>query len=181
MYPLFNDVYNFALRLTGAVADAEDLVQETFIRAYRSIGSYTIGTNARAWLFRIAKNQFINDYRKRSRAPYQVELEDRTAGTIVDTSVNAVVADCPDLRDPELFVRDLSDEMTDALRSLSPDFRLVFLLIDLFDYSYEEVADDLGWNINTVRTRLRRARGKLAEKLADYALENGVNNIRFND
>lgn len=169
--PLLRALYNFAYRLTLDGDDARDLVQETFLRAYRAMDSFRKGTNAKAWLFRILKNNFINDYRRKRREPVKVDYQD------VEYSYNAEENNRPmagELRVDTL--RNLmGDEISNALNSLDEDFRTVILLCDLEDFKYEEIAEILDIPIGTVRSRLHRARNLLKEKLAQYAKEMGYN------
>ena len=153
---------NFAHYLTGKEADANDLVQETFLKAYRFIESYKVGTNAKAWLFRIQKNVFINDYRKRSKRPRQVDYEDfMSAG-------EATI----DLR-KDVYQDLLGDEITEALNALPVDFKTAVLLYDIEDFTYEEMASILDIPIGTVRSRLHRARKSLKKMLNAYAKQMG--------
>lgn len=169
--PLLRALYNFAYRLTLDRDDARDLVQETFLRAYRAMDSFRKGTNAKAWLFRILKNNFINDYRRKRREPVKVDYQD------VEYSYNAEENNRPisgELRVDTL--RNLmGDEISNALNALDEDFRAVIILCDLEDFKYEEIAEILDIPIGTVRSRLHRARNLLKEKLAQYAKEMGYN------
>jgi RNA polymerase sigma-70 factor (ECF subfamily) len=163
-------MYNFALRLTNDEDDAHDLVQDTCMRAFRFIGSFEPGTYAKAWLFRILKNNFINDYRKKSRGPVKVEfewVEQSFAGE--DDPEPAFQADLQAETVNEL----LGDEITSAIQALPVDFRMIIILCDLEEFSYEEMAKILNIPIGTVRSRLHRARAMLKETLASYALKKG--------
>lgn len=167
--PHLDSLYNFAYRLTYADDDSNDLVQDTFLKAYRFIESYEVGTNAKAWLFRILKNSFINDYRKKSKEPSKVDYAEMEGYyNSEDTEVEATT----DLRVDT--VKDMmGDEITNALNSLAVDFRTIIILCDLEGFKYEEMAKILDIPIGTVRSRLHRARHMLKEKLADYAKEMG--------
>ncbi len=167
--PHADALYNFAYHLTYRESYAQDLVQDTFLKAYRFIESYKQGTNAKAWLFRILKNGFINDYRKKSRQPNQVELEE--FNTFDETHDQGRVQHI-DLRD-EIFQDMLGDEITQAINELPVDFRTVILLCDVEGFSYEEIANILEIPIGTVRSRLHRGRKMLKEKLLEYAQEMG--------
>lgn len=163
--PQIDSMYNFAYRLTYDEDDAKDLVQETYLKAFRFIDSFQRGTNAKAWLFRILKNSFINDFRKKSKEPSKVDYQE------VETYYNSEDVDAsitPDLRVDA--VQDMiGDEVSNALNSLAVDFRTVIILCDLEGFTYEEMAKILDIPIGTVRSRLHRARNLLKEKLKSYA------------
>lgn len=167
--PHIDSMYNFAFRLTTDEDDANDLVQDTYLKAFRFISSFEQGTNAKAWLFRILKNSFINDYRKKSKEPAKVDYQD------VETTYNSEDAETEhtvDLRAES--VSDLiGDEVATALNSLPVDFRTVIILCDIEGFTYEEMAKILDIPIGTVRSRLHRARNLLKEKLRDYASSMG--------
>ncbi len=167
--PHIDSMYNFAYRITFDEDDAKDLVQETYLKAYRFIESFQEGTNAKAWLFRILKNSFINDFRKRSKEPSKVDYQE------VETFYNSEDIDEPitsDLRVDAL--RDMiGDEVSNALNSLAIDFRTVIILCDLEGFTYEEMAKILDIPIGTVRSRLHRARNLLKDKLQAYATSMG--------
>lgn len=174
---IFNDeflphadaLYNFAYHLTYEDARAQDLVQDAYLKAYRFIESYNVGTNAKAWLFRILKNSFINQYRKKSRQPNQVDFEDFL--TYQEKDVKQTTQQL-DLRD-EIFQGMLGDEVTKAINSLPVDFKTVILLCDIEGFTYEEISKIVDIPIGTVRSRLHRARNMLKEKLKEYAEEMG--------
>lgn len=167
--PHMRSMYNFAYRLTFDEDDAKDLVQDTYLKAYRFINSFQQGTNAKAWLYRILKNSFINDFRKKSKQPTKVdyqEVENFYNSDDVDESITV------DLRLDS--VKDMiGDEVSNALNSLAVDFRTVIILCDLEGFTYEEMAKILDIPIGTVRSRLHRARNLLKEKLQSYASEMG--------
>ncbi len=170
--PHINSMYNFGYRLTLDRDDAKDLVQDTYLKAYRFIESFQKGTNAKAWLFRILKNSFINDYRKKSKEPSKVDYQE------VETYYNSEEVDrqiTPDLR-VESLKDMIGDEISNALNSLDVDFRTVIILCDLEGFKYEEMAKILDIPIGTVRSRLHRARNLLKEKLKSYAKSMGYNN-----
>jgi RNA polymerase sigma-70 factor (ECF subfamily) len=172
--PQLDALYNFGYHLTYNAADANDLVQETFLKAYRFIDSYKEGTNAKAWLFRILKNAFINQYRKRSRQPQQVDYEDFTHYQEGDNrGYNNVL----DLRE-ELFQNMMGDEIQKALNSLPMDFRTPVLLCDVEGFTYEEIAEVMEIPIGTVRSRLHRARNMLKDQLREYAKQHGFKEKR---
>lgn len=163
--PQIDALYNFAFHLTYNEEDANDLVQETYLKSYRFIGSYEEGTNAKAWLFKILKNAFINEYRKKSKQPARVDYEDIVG---FHDSEEASRVEYVDLRQ-EIFEGMIGDEVTKALNSLPVDFRTVVLLCDIENFSYEEIAKITDIPIGTVRSRLHRARNMLKEKLLEYA------------
>jgi RNA polymerase sigma factor (sigma-70 family) len=170
--PYIKSMYNFGYRLTLDEDDAKDLVQDTYLKAYRFIESFQKGTNAKAWLFRILKNSFIIDYRKKSKEPSKVDYQE------VETYYNSEEVDrqiTPDLRVDSL--KDMiGDEISNALNSLDVDFRTVIILCDLEGFKYDEMAKILDIPIGTVRSRLHRARNLLKEKLSQYAKEMGYKN-----
>ncbi|EIM76006.1 RNA polymerase sigma factor RpoE [Nitritalea halalkaliphila LW7] len=163
--PHMDSMYNFAFRLTFDEDDAKDLVQDTYLKAYRFINSFEQGTNAKAWLFRILKNSFINEYRKKSKQPAKVDYQE------VETFYNSDDVDYQGTTDLRVdSVKDmLGDEISNALNSLAVDFRTVIILCDLEGFTYEEMAKILDIPIGTVRSRLHRARNLLKEKLRSYA------------
>ncbi|RXK48302.1 sigma-70 family RNA polymerase sigma factor [Aquirufa rosea] len=168
--PHLDAMYNFALRLTNDEDDAQDLVQDTCLKAYRFINSFEPGTYAKAWLFRILKNNFINDYRKKSRGPSKVEfewVEQSFAGE--DDPEPSHQADLH----AETVNEMLGDEITKAIQALPVDFRMIIILCDLEEFSYEEMAKILNIPIGTVRSRLHRARALLKDSLATYAKSKG--------
>lgn len=156
--PLLDAVYAFSYRLTGDRAQAEDLAQETFLKAWRFMDRYTAGTNAKAWLFHICRNAFINEWRSRKTQP-------RTRDTD-DPSVRLL----PMVESPKNDT--MGDEVMRAINALAPHFRTVVLL-DLEDLTYEEIAAILDVPIGTVRSRLHRARNVLAQKLESYGRSKG--------
>ncbi|MEQ8426159.1 MAG: sigma-70 family RNA polymerase sigma factor [Cyclobacteriaceae bacterium] len=170
--PHINSMYNFGYRLTLDEDDAKDLVQDTYLKAYRFIESFQKGTNAKAWLFRILKNSFINDYRKKSKEPNKVdyqEVESYYNSDDVDRQITT------DLR-VESLQDMIGDEISNALNSLDVDFRTVIILCDLEGFKYDEMAKILDIPIGTVRSRLHRARNLLKEKLSVYAKKMGYKN-----
>ncbi|MEZ4966107.1 MAG: sigma-70 family RNA polymerase sigma factor [Saprospiraceae bacterium] len=169
-FPLMDAVYTFAYRLTGDATQAEDLVQEVYLKAWRFLQRYEEGTNAKAWLFRICRNAFINEYRTKKSRPYKVDYED----IVVYHNEDDPVAPRYFGMHEEMGNKLIGDEVTLAINALSPAFRTVVLL-DLEDFTYEEIAAILEIPIGTVRSRLHRARNVLAEKLREYAEAQGFN------
>ncbi len=163
--PHADALFTFAYHLTYNEDDANDLVQETLLKAFRFVESYRVGTNAKAWLFKILKNAFINDYRKKSKGPYKVDYEDVIG---YQNSEDTQYVGYLDLRE-EIFQGMLGDEIVKSLNSLPVDFRTVVVLCDLQGFTYEEMAKIIDIPIGTVRSRLHRARNMLKEKLKTYA------------
>ncbi len=174
LLPHIDALTTFAYHLTYSEEDAKDLVQETFLKAYRAIQSYVEGTNAKAWLFKILKNAYINQYRKKSRRPAQVDFEEFIGYQDKD---DTHIAEYQDLRS-EIFESLLGDEVTIAINSLPIDFRTVILLCDVEGFTYEEIAKIIDIPIGTVRSRLHRARNMLKEKLRKYAESQGYRDQR---
>lgn len=164
--PHLDSLYRVATRLTGDPSQAEDLVQETMLRAFRSWSQYRSGTNARAWLHTILRNTFINDYRKRKREPAFAHLE-----TIEPYAIYRTVADT----DPEgtFFAQIVDARVLTAIDALPPDFREVLVLSDIESMSYAEIAQALQIPVGTVKSRLFRARRQLQGVLYEHALEMG--------
>ena len=170
-------LYRTALRMTRSEADAEDLVQETYIRALRFREQFTPGTNLKAWLFRILTNTFINSYRKRSRAPETTELDDVDEFSLYRRMSSDGTA--ASSSDPEREFLDgiVSSEVTDALEALPEKFRTTVLL-DGEGFSYKEIAEMLGIPIGTVMSRLHRGRKFLQQRLYEVARERGIAALR---
>ena len=165
--PHADALLNFGYHLTKSDVEAQDLMQETFLKSFKSIDKYLVGTNAKAWLFRILKNEFINKYRQNQRRPNAVDIDEvhniqnQEEGS---SSLTAYV----DLSE-EIYKNMMGDEVTVALNALPVDFRTVIILCDLEGFTYEEMAKILDIPIGTVRSRLHRARNLLKEKLSGYA------------
>jgi RNA polymerase sigma-70 factor (ECF subfamily) len=170
--PYLDQLYAAGLRMTRNPADAQDLVQETFVKAYSAFGQFQQGTNLKAWLYRILTNTFINTYRKKQRDPYSGtidELEDWQLGgaeSATSTSTRSAEAEAIDHL-PDTAVKD-------ALQSIPEDFRLAVYLADVEGFSYQEIADIMKTPVGTVMSRLHRGRRLLRDKLTDYAKERGV-------
>ena len=167
--PNINALYNFAYKLTFDEDDAKDLVQDTYLKAYRFIHSFQKGTNAKAWLFRILKNSFINDFRKKSKQPSKVDYQEVEGYYNSEATQKSLTTD---LR-IDTIKNMMGDEITTALNSLDVDFKTVIILCDLEGFTYEEMAKILDIPIGTVRSRLHRARNVLKQKLAQYAEKMG--------
>ncbi len=159
-------LYNVALRLAGNAADAEDLVQDTVLKAYRAWDKYERGTNCRAWLVTILRNTFINQFRKQSKKPVAINYE-----SVEDVSIFEAVQE----QDPagSFFRFIVDEEVTRAIQELPDNFRIPVVLSDVEGLSYGEIAEVLGVPVGTVKSRLFRGRRRLQRRLYDYALEMG--------
>lgn len=159
-----------ARRMTRNETDAEDLVQETMLKAYRFFDKFEAGTNCKAWLFKIMTNIFINNYRSASKEPKSVSMED-----IDDSFLYRQLSKSQGISDPEkeFFSRILDDDVKNAISELPEDFRLVVILSFLENFSYQEIADITDLQIGTVKSRLHRGRKLLQKALLDYALQQG--------
>ena len=165
----------FAYHLTYNESDADDLVQETYLKSYRFIDKYHVDTNAKAWLFKILKNEFINRYRKKAKRPKAVDFEEII--TFHNQEDDNQYSSYVDLR-VELFQSMMGDEVTIAINQLGVDFRTVILLCDIEGFTYEEISKIIDVPIGTVRSRLHRARNMLKEALKVYAAKYGYQDKR---
>ncbi len=162
-------LYAVALNLTRNAADAEDLTQNAVVKALRFHDKFKEGTYIKAWLLTILRNTFINEYRKRSRLPLQVELSGTEAAETPVTPNNAA-----DINHVDAMLELLDDEVRHAVAELPEDFRQAVIMADLEEKSYKEIADIMGCPIGTVMSRLYRGRKILREQLADYAQQRGL-------
>ena len=170
--PMLPSLYGAALRMTRNPADAEDLLQDTTLRAYRGFASFREGTNLKAWLYRILTNSFINTYRKKQREPKTVDgpedldewfLYDRLgAENVARSAEEDVLQNIPDA------------DVKDALESIPENFRMAVLLADVEGFAYKEIAEITGVPIGTVMSRLHRGRKALEKALYDVAKERGL-------
>jgi RNA polymerase sigma-70 factor (ECF subfamily) len=172
--PFMDSLYSAALRMTRNPADAEDLVQETYLRAYRGFGGFEEGTNLKAWLYRILTNTFINTYRAKKRRPEETEMEEvedlylyRRLGGLEAAAMGRSAED-------ELMDWFTDAEVKEAIESLPESFRLAVLLADVEGFSYREIADILDIPIGTVMSRLHRGRKSLQRRLYDYAVSRNL-------
>lgn len=169
--PFVDALYNTAYRMTRNSEDAEDLVQETYLKAYKYYDKFEEGTNFKAWLFKIMKNTFINNYRKKQQKPPQSDFAD-----IEESFESQLDQDWGRrTKDPEeeLLENVLDEDLQRAMDELPPDYRMVVLLADLESFSYKEIADILDVPVGTVMSRLYRGRRLLEEAMLSYAREHG--------
>lgn len=167
--PHIESMFNIAYRITYDEDEAKDLVQETYFKAFRFIDSFHEGTNARAWLFRILKNSFINDFRKKSKEPPKVDYQEVEAYYSSEEDCEHAGGELK----VDAFRDMIGDEISNALNALALDFRIVIILCDLEGFTYEEMSKILDIPIGTVRSRLHRARNLLRERLRLYAKSMG--------
>jgi len=168
--PHMDALYRTALRMTKNQNDAEDLVQEAYVKAYRFWDKFEPGSNCRAWLFKIMTNIFINDYRSKSRTPISVNVDDIDDNFLYGQLANLGPEDNPERR---LFAKIFDDDIKKAIEELPDDFRLVVVLSFLEGFSYQEIADIADLQLGTVKSRLHRGRKLLQKQLFDYAIRNG--------
>src|SRR3954451_18810797 len=172
--PLMSSLYSAALRMTRNPSDAEDLVQETYLKAYRGFGGFEEGTNLKAWLYRILTNTYINRYRQQKRRPDETDLDDvedfylyRRLGGIDEARISKSAEDA-------MFELFTDDEVKDALESLPATFRMAVLLADVEAFAYKEIAEMLLSPIAPVMSRLHRGRKALQKRLYEFAVERGL-------
>lgn len=161
------DLHQQAVSLTGGnEARAQDLVQETLLKAYQSWDSYETGTNCRGWLMTILRNKFITEFRKRKRRPSYLAFEELPDRSVLED---------PEAADPAATFYEslIADDVVEALDDLPDRFRVAVILSDLRDWQYQEISDELGIPVGTVKSRLSRARGRLRERLRSYARQKG--------
>lgn len=170
--PYLDQLYGTALRMTRNSTDAEDLVQETFAKAFAAFASYEQGTNLRAWLFRILRNTYINSYRKAQRTPYSDSAEELTDGQLLD--IESRGAGGVRSAESEALERLGDDDINQALASLPEDFRTAVYLADVEGFSYKEIAEIMDTPVGTVMSRVHRGRKSLRGLLTQYAQDRGL-------
>lgn len=166
--PLMPQLYRAALRMTRNPADAEDLVQESYLKAYRAFGTFLEGTNLKAWLYRILTNTYINVYRSKTRRPTEVEYDD-----VQDLYLYRRLQQAGPSAEAEVISRLQDGEVIEALDSLPENFRIPVILADVEGFQYKEIAEILDIPIGTVMSRLHRGRRAMERQLHDYAVEHG--------
>ena len=167
-------LYAAALRMTRNPSDAEDLVQETYLRTYRGFGGFREGTNLKAWLYRILTNTFINQYRAKKRRPDQVELDDVEDFYIFRRLGGIEAADAERTAETAALESMPDAEVKQALESIPEQFRMAVILADIEGFSYKEIAEILDVPIGTVMSRIHRGRRQLQKLLWDYATEHNL-------
>ncbi|OLT39744.1 RNA polymerase subunit sigma [Serinicoccus sp. CNJ-927] len=170
--PLLDQMYSAALRTTRNPTDAEDLVQETYAKAFAAFHQYRPGTNLRAWMYRILTNSYINSYRKKQRQPLESDAADVEDYQLARAASHSSTG----LRSAEAEALDhLPDsDVTRALASIGEDFRMAVYLADVEGFAYKEIAEIMDTPIGTVMSRLHRGRKQLRDLLTDYAVERGI-------
>jgi RNA polymerase sigma-70 factor (ECF subfamily) len=172
--PLMDGLYGAAMRMTRNPADADDLVQETYLRAYRGFGGFEQGTNLKAWMYRILTNTYINQYRKKQRRPDESDIDDvedlylyRRLGGLAGATAGRSAED-------ELFEQITDSTIKEALEALPEQFRMAVLLADVEGFAYKEIAEILDIPIGTVMSRLHRGRKGLQKQLYEFGLERNL-------
>ncbi len=172
--PFMSGLYAAALRMTRNPTDAEDLVQETYLRAYRGFGGFEQGTNLKAWLYRILTNTYINIYRAKKRRPEETDLDDVEDLFLYHRLGGLEAATLGRSAEDELMDYFPEAEVKSAVEELPENFRLAVLLADVEGFSYKEIAEILDIPIGTVMSRLHRGRKALQKRLYEFALDRGL-------
>ena len=172
--PLAPQLYAAAMRMTRNPSNAEDLVQETFLKAYRAYGTFEEGSNLKAWLYRILTNTFINNYRRDTRRPQETDLGELEDLYLFRRLSRDTSAGSSSSAEDQLLEGLVEEDIKQAVESLPENFRMVVLLADLEGFSYKEIADILDIPIGTVMSRLHRGRKALQVALWDFATERGL-------
>jgi RNA polymerase sigma-70 factor (ECF subfamily) len=166
-------LYTAAMRMTRNPSDAEDLVQETYLKAYRAYGGFEVGTNLKAWLYRILTNTFINTYRAKKRRP-EADVEDVEDLYLYHRLVGYGGSNLGRSAEDEVLSRFTDEAVKTAIESLPESFRMTVLLADVEGFSYKEIAGIMDVPVGTVMSRLHRGRGALQKALHDFGLERGL-------
>lgn len=172
--PLMSSLYSGALRMTRNPADADDLVQETYLRAYRGFGGFQEGTNLKAWMYRILTNTYINSYRAKQRRPDETDLDEVEDLYLYRRLGGLEAARSGRSAEDELMDTFSEAEVKQAIEDLPENFRMAVLLADVEGFSYKEIAEILDIPIGTVMSRLHRGRKALQKALYDYAVTHGL-------
>src|SRR5688500_16334387 len=172
--PFMGPLYSAALRMTRNPSDAEDLVQETYLRAYRGFGGFQEGTNLKAWLYKILSNTFINTYRAKKRRPEEVDLDTTEDFSLFHRLRGLEAAEAGKTPESEVLDSMPDNVVKEALEGLPDQFRMAVLLADVEGFSYKEIADIMDVPIGTVMSRLHRGRKQLQKSLWDFAGERGL-------
>lgn len=172
--PLMGSLYSGALRMTRNPSDAEDLVQETYLRAYRGFGGFQEGTNLKAWLYRILTNTYINSYRAKQRRPEETDLDEVEDLYLYRRLGGLEAANRGRSAEDELMDTFSEAEVKQAIEDLPENFRMAVLLADVEGFAYKEIAEILDIPIGTVMSRLHRGRKQLQARLFDYAVTHGL-------
>ncbi len=169
--PYLDGLYGAAMRMTRNPSDAEDLVQETFVKAFAAFDSFEQGTNLKAWLFRILTNTYINSYRKKQRQPHQSSVDELTDYQLHEAESHTSRG----LRSAEVEALDLlaDDDIVRAMSELPDEFRIALYLADVEGFPYKEIAEIMETPVGTVMSRLHRGRKMLREQLTQYAIDHG--------
>jgi RNA polymerase sigma-70 factor (ECF subfamily) len=177
--PLMDNLYNLAMRMTRNASDAEDLVQETYLKAFRFFSHFKEGTNAKAWIITILTNTFRTRYRKAQKEPGQVDFDDVENFFLVDElKPRFQPANKSEARNSDTITEILkayvSDDIIKALENIPEQFRMAVLLSDVEGFNYQEIADILGTSVGTVKSRIFRGRKLLQKQLYEFARERGI-------
>ena len=172
--PFIDQLYGAAMRMTRNPADAQDLVQETFVKAFGAFRSFQQGTNLKAWLYRILTNTYINSYRKKQRDPYKSSTDDLEEWQLGEAQSTTSASRSSRSAEAEAIDHLPDSTVKEALQSISEDFRLAVYLADVEGFSYQEIADIMHTPVGTVMSRLHRGRRLLRERLTEYAQERGI-------
>jgi len=172
--PLMDGLYGAAMRMTRNPTDAEDLVQETYLRAYRGFGGFEQGTNLKAWLYRILTNTYINEYRKKKRRPDESDIDDVEDLYLYRRLGGLAGATAGRSAEEELFEQITDSNIKEALEALPEQFRMAVLLADVEGFAYKEIAEILDIPIGTVMSRLHRGRKGLQKQLYEFGRERNL-------